>query len=134
MAHNMPFMPIPENALEAWSNGGSVGTLEGNEDNMSNEGTTGEERQRRPGGRGLAVNPITGQRRDMEAKADEGPPMTDDEKMREAERLFVLFERYKALISGFWYLVRGLNQIQITRYRRGQCRKSCDEIAPRGTL
>ena len=38
------------------------------------------------------VNPITGQRRDREP----GPPipeMTDEEKEREAERLFVLFER-----------------------------------------
>ena len=39
------------------------------------------------------VNPITGQRRDMEPQ-DTGPEMTDEEKEREAERLFVLFERY----------------------------------------
>lgn len=38
------------------------------------------------------VNPITGQRRDMEPQ-DTGPEMTDEEKEREAERLFVLFER-----------------------------------------
>lgn len=38
------------------------------------------------------VNPITGQRRDMESIADL-PEMTDEEKEREAERLFVLFER-----------------------------------------
>jgi len=37
-------------------------------------------------------NPITGQRRDMELKHDL-PKMTDEEKEREAERLFVLFER-----------------------------------------
>ncbi|KAJ5949074.1 Guanine nucleotide exchange factor Ric8 [Penicillium verhagenii] len=42
-----------------------------------------------------AVNPITGQRWAAEAK-DSGPPMTKAEKEREAERLFVLFERAKA--------------------------------------
>ena len=39
------------------------------------------------------INPVTGQRRDMET----GPglaEMTDEEKEREAERLFVLFERF----------------------------------------
>lgn len=44
---------------------------------------------------GLEVNPITGQRLDREAK-DLGPDMTDEEKEREAEKLFVLFERLKA--------------------------------------
>lgn len=38
------------------------------------------------------VNPITGQFRDAEKFPDE-PEMTDEEKEREAERLFVLFER-----------------------------------------
>lgn len=38
------------------------------------------------------VNPVTGQRRDAEPEVDE-LPMTDEEKEREAERLFVLFER-----------------------------------------
>ncbi|KAL4913241.1 guanine nucleotide exchange factor [Aspergillus aurantiobrunneus] len=42
-----------------------------------------------------AINPITGQRWDAE-KEDKGPPMTKEEKEREAERLFVLFERAKA--------------------------------------
>ncbi|KAL4928837.1 synembryn [Aspergillus undulatus] len=42
-----------------------------------------------------AINPITGQRWDAE-KEDTGPPMTKAEKEREAERLFVLFERAKA--------------------------------------
>ncbi|KAJ5300976.1 uncharacterized protein N7443_005978 [Penicillium atrosanguineum] len=41
------------------------------------------------------VNPITGQRWASEPK-DDGPPMTMEEKEREAERLFVLFERAKA--------------------------------------
>ena len=39
------------------------------------------------------VNPITGQRLDAEAPSNE-EPMTQEEKEREAERLFVLFERY----------------------------------------
>ena len=39
------------------------------------------------------INPITGQRFDAEPK-DTGPPMSKEEKEREAERLFVLFERY----------------------------------------
>ncbi|UKZ75872.1 hypothetical protein TrVFT333_003567 [Trichoderma virens FT-333] len=40
------------------------------------------------------VNPITGQFLDQE-KVSEMPPMSEDEKLREAERLFVLFERLK---------------------------------------
>jgi hypothetical protein len=39
------------------------------------------------------INPITGQRLDAEPQ-DTGPEMTEEEKEREAERLFVLFERY----------------------------------------
>jgi hypothetical protein len=42
--------------------------------------------------RGIPVNPITGQRLDREA-VHESEPMTQEEKEREAERLFVLFER-----------------------------------------
>ncbi|EXJ96223.1 hypothetical protein A1O1_01349 [Capronia coronata CBS 617.96] len=41
------------------------------------------------------VNPITGQRIDKEP-ADDSPKMTREEKEREAERLFVLFERLKS--------------------------------------
>jgi hypothetical protein len=40
-----------------------------------------------------ARNPITGQRYDAEP-VDTGPPMSKAEREREAERLFVLFERY----------------------------------------
>jgi hypothetical protein len=40
----------------------------------------------------VTVNPITGQRWASEPQ-DNGPPMTMEEKEREAERLFVLFER-----------------------------------------
>ncbi|KAF2626224.1 hypothetical protein BU25DRAFT_492351 [Macroventuria anomochaeta] len=43
---------------------------------------------------GVPVNPITGQRLDTEDKV-EMPEMTQEEKEREAERLFVLFERLK---------------------------------------
>ncbi len=73
MTHNLP---VPDNALKGQS---------GSED---------------PGGRltsidSKEVNPITGQRRDMEPQAP-GPEMTDEEKEREAEKLFVLFDRLKA--------------------------------------
>jgi hypothetical protein len=44
-------------------------------------------------GSGAEINPVTGQRRNAEPKIEE-PSMTDEEKEREAERLFVLFERY----------------------------------------
>ena len=64
MTHNVP---IPENAMEAWSNGDGV------------NGTG-------------PINPITGQRLDAEAP-DNRPAMSAEEKEREAERLFVLFER-----------------------------------------
>ena len=43
---------------------------------------------------GVPVNPITGQRLDKEEEV-EMPEMTQEEKEREAERLFVLFERLK---------------------------------------
>ena len=77
MTHDLP---VPENALEAWSTGGS-----------------GESGLEDPGERvtnvnGKEINPVTGQRRDMEPAAP-GPEMTGAEKEREAEKLFVLFER-----------------------------------------
>ena len=76
MTHNVP---IPENAMEAWSSGSG---------NNNGNGANG----------GSAVNPITGQRLEAEhpAKMD---PMTNEEKEREAERLFVLFERSVSLAS-----------------------------------
>lgn len=49
---------------------------------------------------GRPVNPITGQFLDKERKP-EGPEMTEAEKEREAERLFVLFERYVILFIPF---------------------------------
>lgn len=59
---------VPESAKEGHSVGGSQGST------------------------GRAVNPITGQFLDTE-NLPELPEMTDEEKEREAERLFVLFER-----------------------------------------
>lgn len=73
MTHNLP---VPDNALNGENGsedlGGRLTTIDGKE-----------------------INPITGQRRDMEPE-DPGPEMTDEEKETEAERLFVLFERLKA--------------------------------------
>lgn len=48
--------------------------------------------------RSREINPITGQRWDAETQ-DTGPPMSREEKEREAERLFVLFERYVSFLS-----------------------------------
>ncbi|QVM09870.1 hypothetical protein D8B26_004530 [Coccidioides posadasii str. Silveira] len=69
MSHNMS---IPETAKEAFST-----------------------RPTKPGEQTVPINPITGQRLDAEPQ-DTGPPMTMEEKEREAERLFVLFERLRA--------------------------------------
>lgn len=66
-------MSIPANATEAYSNGDISARA-------SSEST-------------IAVNPVTGQRLDAEPDIEE-PQMTDEEKEREAERLFVLFDRY----------------------------------------
>ena len=72
LSHNIA---IPENAMEAFSNQGQV-----DEDGEHAAGKTS------------AVNPITGQRYEDEEPSTE-PSMTMEEKEREAERLFVLFER-----------------------------------------
>lgn len=64
-------MEIPQNASEAFST---------NQNSMNPD-----------------VNPITGQRWDAEPQ-NTGPPMTEEEREREAERLFILFERYKVLV------------------------------------
>lgn len=75
--HNVP---VPDNALNTWSTGGSDGK------------TISSLREKQ-------VNPITGQAVDFEPKSDE-PEMTRAEKEREAEKLMVLFERYvTALIN-----------------------------------
>ena len=61
-----------------------------------------------PGGRG-DVNPVTGQRLDAESIPD-FTEMTDEEKEREAERLFVLFERMRTLGVGVENPVRVAQQ------------------------
>ena len=73
MTHNLP---IPDNALKSDDERGSLGGRLTNID-------------------GKEINPVTGQRRDMEPE-NLGPEMTEEEKEVEAERLFVLFERLKA--------------------------------------
>ena len=81
--HNVP---IPENALEAWST--SSGS-EGSHPRASQDSYK-------------PLNPITGQTLESEPLIEE-PDMTQEEKEREAERLFVLFERYvKRIISIFF--------------------------------
>ena len=69
-------IPLPENALETPDIGNSE----------SSGSTAGQKAWK-------AVNPITGQTLESEPPVDQ-PQMTDEEKEREAERLFVLFERY----------------------------------------
>jgi hypothetical protein len=55
------------------------------------------------------VNPVTGQRLDTEPELDLSQ-MTDEEKEREAERLFVLFERLRRLGVGVENPVRTAQQ------------------------
>ncbi|KAF2098378.1 hypothetical protein NA57DRAFT_66698 [Rhizodiscina lignyota] len=77
---------IPANAMEAYSNGDSSSSTRAS---TSTEHASSDSN--------FPINPITGQRLDAEAEVkDDRPPMTDEEKEREAERLFVLFERLKA--------------------------------------
>lgn len=88
--HNVP---IPENALEAWStSGGTDGDVEKVDVEANEEAGQTMEKEMATGGKGRAVNPITGQLLDMEAPF-EGKEMTQAEKEREAEKLMVLFER-----------------------------------------
>lgn len=59
------------------------------------EGITADTQVRGTNGTALDINPITGQRLENEPQIPM-PEMTEEEKEREAERLFVLFERLKA--------------------------------------
>jgi hypothetical protein len=79
--HNVP---IPENALEAWSTSESEGSAA-----RASQDSRNLERK---------VNPITGQLLEMEETV-EVEEMTQEEKEREAEKLFVLFERFVSIIS-----------------------------------
>jgi hypothetical protein len=81
--HNVP---IPENALEAWSTSTSESQSEAQPSTTENGN-----------GNARPVNPITGQHLESESVV-ELPEMTQAEKEREAERLFVLFERYFSLV------------------------------------
>jgi hypothetical protein len=56
------------------------------------------------------VNPITGQRLDAESEGPDLSQMTDEEKEREAERLYVLFERMRSLGIGVENPVRAFQQ------------------------
>ena len=99
--HNVP---IPENAMEAWSTSGSDGkpSMDGRS-SMSSAGqgvplqrtnTIGSTSGRIGGGAsgsGGAINPVTGQFFDKEKPVKNS--MTREEKEREAERLMVLFDR-----------------------------------------
>jgi hypothetical protein len=76
--HNVP---IPENALEAWSTSGSEGSA-----TRASQDSRNLERR---------VNPITGQLLEQEERIVE-EEMTQEEKEMEAEKLFVLFERFVA--------------------------------------
>lgn len=105
--HNLP---VPQNALEGWSTSSSDG---------SNARASQDSRQNDLAGR---VNPITGQLLEME-EVIEMPEMTQDEKEREAERLFVLFERYVETISAS--LMHMLISFKIEEDWRHECSKSC---------
>jgi hypothetical protein len=89
---------------------------------MANNISMPEEVVKKYGGdvQGMEVNPITGQRRDKEEEVlvEE---MTQEEKEREAERLFVLFERYVIfrLLCGFECVF-------------GKCANVCDKIESDG--
>lgn len=84
-------LQLPPSALESWSTrtpeGANMEVDMGDEAEAKNGGNSTKE-----GIESFDVNPVTGQRRDMEPKLHV-PDMTDEEKEREAERLFVLFER-----------------------------------------
>lgn len=70
-------IPVPAEAVEGGASSAAAG---------AGKGASGSGNSRRP------VNPITGQFLDEE-KFEDLPEMTMEEKEREAERLFVLFER-----------------------------------------
>ena len=81
--HNVP---MPENALEAWSTSETQSEGSGGSGNRISQDSGGSKESQKP------VNPVTGQRREFETRVEE-PEMTEEEKEREAEKLFVLFER-----------------------------------------
>jgi hypothetical protein len=96
--HNVP---IPENALEAFSTS----------DSESSHTRASQDSRNQLDGR---VNPITGQLLENEEPVDEGPPMTQAEKEREAERLFVLFERLVPSFSSWGRMLMMWNRLKKT--------------------
>ncbi|KAL8942060.1 MAG: hypothetical protein Q9216_001872 [Gyalolechia sp. 2 TL-2023] len=76
MTHDLP---VPASATEGWSTAHEAGDPGEILTNVN----------------GKEINPVTGQIREMEPEVP-GEEMTEEEKEREAERLFVLFERLKA--------------------------------------
>lgn len=82
-------VPIPENALDAWSINDSASV--GGRSSVGERSSSSSARTFGMVG-GKAVNPITGQTLDSE-EPWEGVKMTREEKEREAERLMVMFDR-----------------------------------------
>lgn len=66
-----------------------------------------------------AVNPITGT---LQQQRDAGPEMTDEEKEREAEKLFVLFERLEKTGAMENPLKKALHEGKLEKYTN-QARK-----------
>jgi len=99
-------VPIPESAMEAWSTSDS----DVSHPRASNESSK-------------PFNPITGQHLESEPKV-EMPNMTQAEKESEAERLYVLFERYSTL--AILLMCRNADWThQVTADWRGERRKPC---------
>ena len=121
--HNLA---VPDDAMEKWNTRGSGDT----EEDLGLKVTTSAD--------GKDINPVTGQRRDMEPM-DLGPDMTDEEKEREAEKLFVLFERFVAhLPTPPWKNTQIANLCpqtpQIKSHGRNERPKSRRESRPRRPL
>lgn len=95
-------LPVPENAMEAWSTDVGEPAVDPGERVTNVDG--------------VEINPVTGQRRDMEAN-EPLPDMTEEEKEREAERLFVLFERSATrFVQSALQICRRTDPMQITSH------------------
>ena len=112
--HNVP---IPENATDAWS---------------TSESSSSRTRESQDSINARRVNPITGQFLNKEKEVPE-VEMTEDEKEREAERLFVLFERYASLPSSR-YIWRMLSKTQVEEDWGNERGESGDQGIPRGQV
>lgn len=94
-------VPIPENALDAWSINDSASV--GGRSSVGERSSSSSARTFGMVG-GKAVNPITGQTLESE-EPWEGNKMTREEKEREAERLMVMFDRL--VLFFFFCVMRG---------------------------